>query len=355
MNAPQRLNSLDAFRGFTMAAMVIVNNPGSWASIYGPLRHAEWIGCTPTDLIFPFFMFIVGCSLELTRLRSSGTVDWLKSARRAATLFALGLLLASFPWPGLDHIRIPGVLQRIALCSIAALSIVTTCTLRTQIGIALFILVGYGWLLLTPPAGALPFDPENNWVRSLDLLLMGGGHVYTKSPTDPEGFLSTFPAIVSVLSGVWAMRALNSGVSASKLTGYGFAAIAVSIAMGLVMPVSKPLWTPTYVVYTAGLGMIVLALWIWIADRCDIKPLWQPFAMLGRNAILLFVGSGLLGRLLVSLKLQDGRSLKEHTYEYVAALGMHPEAASLFYASSMLALWVLILWFMHRKRIYLAL
>jgi predicted acyltransferase len=351
----QRLHSLDAFRGFTMAAMVIVNNPGSWSAIYGPLRHAEWIGCTPTDLIFPFFLFIVGCSLELTRTRSSGVVEWHKTLRRTATLFTLGLLLAAFPWPGFDHIRIPGVLQRIALCSIAALCIVSQVSLRTQIGIALFMLFGYGWILLTPPAGALPFDPENNWVRTIDLALLGEGHVYSNSPTDPEGVLSTLPAIVTVLSGVWAMRALNHGVSPSKLAGFGVAAIVVSIAMGFAMPISKPLWTPTYVVYTAGLAMIVLAAWIWIADRRDIAVLWKPFAMLGRNAIFLFVGSGLLGRALVTLKLDDGSSLKEHAYAYMSATGLNPEAASLLYACAMLALWSLILWMMHRKRMYLAL
>ena len=214
---PARLMSLDAFRGATIAAMILVNNPGSWAHVYAPLRHADWHGCTPTDLIFPFFLFIVGTSMAFSmrgylsgdRPRSSA---YARIARRVAALFALGLVLSGVLWNDWSVLRIPGVLQRIALVYLLASVLVLNARPAVQGVVAVVALLGY-WLLLTRvpgPDGSWGLGAESNIVRAADLALIGEAHLYSNSPTDPEGLLSTLPAVVTTLLGYWSGLALRT-------------------------------------------------------------------------------------------------------------------------------------------------
>ena len=260
---PARLVSLDAFRGLTMAGMVVVNNPGTWSAVYAPLLHAEWHGWTPTDLIFPFFLFIVGVSATL----SKGTAGpWGRILRRTAVIAGLGLLLAGFPRFPFATWRIPGVLQRIALCYLAAVAIYRWLTPRDRSrvlahgirlgGTATVLLLVY-WAVLTlvpvPGGGAGNLTPEGNVGAFVDRALMGQ-HLWRRRPWDPEGLLSTLPAIgttlLGMIAGLWLGSAANAPRKVHLLVRAGLVGIIVGLAWDIVFPINKNLWTSSYAVFT---------------------------------------------------------------------------------------------------------
>lgn len=373
-----RLASLDVFRGGTILLMILVNNPGTWGAIYPPLRHAEWHGWTPTDLVFPFFLFIVGVAIPLAfskRLaRGASRRDLLlKTIKRAAILFALGLGLALYSkgwrWiagEGLDltTLRIMGVLQRIALCYLAASVLYLFVSSRTWLGVGLAILLGY-WAVMAwvpvPGVGPAQIDvPEDTLAAWVDRAILGT-HLWVGAGGlwDPEGLLSTFPAIVTtllgMLAGTWFLRdELAPETRTIWLLVTGVVLSAVGGAWGWVFPVNKALWTSSYVLLTGGLAFSTLGVCYWVADVRKIQGWTPPFIAYGVNALLVFVGSSLLAQTLVLIRVpraDETTSLQSWIYQTVFAPLGPPEFSSLLYALVWIGGWFLVLWALYRRNI----
>jgi predicted acyltransferase len=367
-----RLLSLDAFRGVTIAGMLLVNNPGTWAAIHPPLRHAEWHGWTVTDLIFPFFLFIVGVSMTLSfgaRAAAGANRDALmrKALVRAAKLFALGLLLHGFPnYLDLSTLRIPGVLQRIGLAYLAASAIVLYLRPRGQVAAAAVLLFGY-WALLTlvPFPGGTPgvLEPGQDLGAYIDRLVFGENHLWRSARTwDPEGLLSTLPAVATVLTGVFAGRWLKSGASPANLAVglflAGNAAIVAGVIWGAAFPINKNLWTSSYVLFTTGMACHFLAVCYWLVDVKGYRRPAMPFVMFGVNAIAAFFLSGIFARLLTLIRVTaaDGAevTLKAWIYNGIfTPIFTTPANASLAFALAFVLLWLGIMTVLYRLRIFI--
>ncbi len=364
---PPRLVSLDVFRGLTIAGMIVVNNPGSWSAVYPPLKHAEWNGWTPTDLVFPFFLLIVGVAIPFSfgRRSDSGTGRFglvLRIIRRSLVIFGLGLLLAGFPAYDLAKIRIPGVLQRIAVCYLVASMIELVAGVRTKVGIIVVLLVGY-WLAMAyapyPGHEVGDLSRPGNLAAFVDRAVLPG-HLY-KAEYDPEGLLSTIPAVATTLIGVLAGHWLRSGRSAFEKDAGLFVAGWFGVVLGLTwngfFPINKALWTSSFVLLTAGLGLQTLAVCYWLIDIHGIRAWSRPFAILGRNAITAYVLSGLVARLLGMVSWQgasgDRVTPKGWFVQSLAAMGLAPVNASLAFAILFLAVIFVPIVAMDRKGIYL--
>jgi predicted acyltransferase len=370
MPAPAtRLRSVDAFRGLTMAGMVIVNNPGDWNTVYPPLLHAEWHGWTPTDLIFPWFLVVMGVAMALA---GPERAPWPAVLRRTAIIVGLGLALSGFPYFNPAHWRIPGVLVRIGLCYLTATLVwrslampddPTATIRRLAVATAALLLAYWALLALVPPPGGVAGDlaPGRDLGAWLDRTLLGG-HLW-KADWDPEGLLSTLPAVGSTLLGVIAgtwMKTASPARATGALVAGGVALIAAGLAWGLVFPINKSLWTSSYVLFTAGAAAVVLAVLHRALDGGRASPravaVSEPLVALGRNALLLFVLSGLVGRLLILVQASDragGRvSLQQAIYRTVFVPLAAPRVASLLYALTCLALLYALLAWLHRRRWY---
>ncbi|MCX6544815.1 MAG: heparan-alpha-glucosaminide N-acetyltransferase domain-containing protein [Acidobacteria bacterium] len=371
---PSRMESLDAVRGLTMAGMVIVNNPGDWGHVYWPLEHAEWNGCTPTDLIFPFFLFIVGVSITLSR----GTMGnpW-KIVKRSIVIFGLGFLLTFWPRFDLSVVRIPGVLARIAVCYLVAAFLFRSTARRddaTDAGrlshgvklgaMAVALTLGY-WLVMTwiPAPGGVAGDltPNGNLGAWLDRTLLGG-HLWSQSKTwDPEGILSTFPAIATTLLGTVAGLWLASGApkkeKAITMALVGVIAMVVGYLWDCAFPINKGLWTSSYVWFTAGGAALLLAVSYMIIDVYGWRRWARPFVILGLNAITLFVLSGYLAKQMGLIKFAgtDGKvtTLSRYVYTSWFVPLADPYNASLLYACANLVVLFGVLYVMHRRGLYL--
>lgn len=357
ISSGKRLVSLDFFRGATVAAMILVNNPGSWSSIYGPLKHAPWHGWTPTDLIFPFFLFIVGVSIVLafTKAQAKGTEknDLLKkSLIRAAKIFGLGLLLTSFPYltfipdfglhSNLIEIRIPGVLQRIAICYAAASVLFLYTKPKTQMYTLGGLLIGY-WLLMigipVPGYGAGIIDnPESNFAAYIDQLVLSG-HMW-KTNWDPEGLLSTLPAIGTTLVGVWTGRILmqdhdSESSRTLKFLIWGFILITIGYVWSWIFPLNKNIWTSSYTLFTGGQAMCIFGISYWFIDVKEKQKYTNWAVAFGLNAITVFFLSGIVARLLSMITFDysgETYSVKGWIYEIVLKSIASPINASLLYA-----------------------
>ena len=365
-----RLVSLDAFRGLTMASMVVVNNPGSWSAVYAPLLHAEWHGWTPTDLIFPFFLFIVGVSATL----SKGTMGpWGRILRRTAIIAGLGLLLAGFPRFPLATWRIPGVLQRIALCYLTAVAIyrwmaprdrtrLLAHAIRLTVWAAVLLLVYWAVMMLVPVpgGGAGNLSPGGDVGAYIDRALMGR-HLWRQQTWDPEGLLSTVPAVATTLLGMVTGLWLASGATPQRkvhmLVRAGLVAILVGLAWNIAFPINKNLWTSSYAVFAGGAAVLVFAVCYWFLDVRGWRRWSHPFVVLGLNAITLFVASGLFTKILINIKLTgpDGRLTTLYNYLYVVVYApfLPPKIASLAFALSHLVLLYGLCHLLYRKRIFL--
>ncbi|HEX6087781.1 MAG TPA: DUF5009 domain-containing protein [Thermoanaerobaculia bacterium] len=334
-NTATRIPALDAFRGATVASMLLVNNPGTWSAIYWPLRHAEWHGWTPTDLIFPFFLFVVGITTELSRKEPKGIL------KRGALIILCGVFLHLFPYFRFDTLRWMGVLQRIGIVYIVAALIAWKASRRTIAVVVGVILLGY-WAVLT--RGPLE-PPQATIAAQVDRALIPEPHLWKQAKTwDPEGPLSTVPAIASALLGVLAARWVRER-NVKTLTIAGLCGIAVGLAWGVVFPINKNLWTSSYVVLTAGFACVILAIWIrWLPAK--------PFDVFGLNPLVAFVGSGMMARLLGIIKV-DGVSLQALSYRTLYKPYFDPQLASLLWALTFVAVWYAILALLHWRRIYL--
>ncbi|HDN59824.1 MAG TPA: DUF5009 domain-containing protein [Candidatus Marinimicrobia bacterium] len=347
----KRLVSLDAFRGITIAAMILVNNPGTWNAVYKPLQHAHWNGWTPTDLIFPFFLFIVGVAIVFAfskRLTLGQTKKdlYLKIVRRTLILFGLGLFLNGFPFFNLSTIRIPGVLQRIAITYFFASIIYLNFNIKSIYYITFGILAVY-WIIMktipVPGYGAGVLEPVGNLCWYIDSHIFRG-HTWAGAPApgfDPEGLLSTLPAISSVLFGIltgnYIKRKINEYEKVSSLFVWGFFAVIGGYIVSIWFPINKNLWTSSYVLLTTGMALIFLATCYWLIDIKGYKKWSVPFLIYGSNAITVYTLSGIIARMLIFLfkvKLSDGEviTLKAYLFRTLFASWLPPHQASLAYA-----------------------
>lgn len=383
-NSSTRLISLDAFRGMTIAGMVLVNNPGTWSAIYAPLQHAAWHGWTPTDFIFPFFIFIVGISItlalgkrvETARANNNNlpTKVYFKIFKRAALIFLLGLFLAAFPfWDftrnaflDLNTLRIPGVLQRIAICYLVASLIFVNTNWRTQAIIAVTLLIVY-WALLTlvpvPGCAIATFDDKAcNLAAWLDRTIITENHIWRSAKVfDPEGILSTLPSIATALTGILTGHWLRTPKNDLEKVGGLFFAGVCGVMIGYVwngwFPINKSLWTSSYVIFTAGMALSLLAFCYWLIDIKNYRRWAQPFVIFGVNALALFVFSGILARILSVIKWTQASgktvSLQQWIFETFFVLLASPYNASLLYALCYVFFWLFLMWLLYRKRIFI--
>jgi predicted acyltransferase len=415
----ERLISLDVFRGFTILLMTIVNNPGSWASIYPPLEHAEWHGCTPTDLVFPFFVFIMGTAIPFampTKHFDLGVFN--KILVRSLRIFCLGLYLAYFSRIQLfglegipllllrlaitfgvayallgnftlkiktylvlgifaillflayskieayQDVRIPGVLQRIGIVYFFASLLYLKTNLKTQLLIVASILLGY-WILMAfvpvPGFGAPNFEKGTNLAAWLDNLLLNG-HLWSYSKTwDPEGVLSTLPAIGTGILGMFIGQILNLQIPkieiVKKLAITGIILIITGLLWDIIFPINKSLWSSSYVLYTAGIATICLTLLYYIIDVANYKKWTKLFLIWGVNPMIVFFFSGIIPRVLSSIKVQNPEiateeiNLQTLIYKFgIVPCFENPLNSSLAYAISYAIFWSLILWVFYKKK-----
>ncbi len=367
--ASRRLVSLDAFRGLTIIFMILVNNPGSWRYVLPPLRHAEWHGCTPTDLVFPFFLFIMGVAMALSfarRLEAAGKLTplYLQVLKRTALLLLLGWFLNVFPEFKFAQMRLPGVLQRIGLCYFFASVVALHLGRRGQLASILVLLFGY-WALMVlvpfPGRGSDPWALGSNLAQYVDNLLLKG-HMW-KPDFDPEGFLSTIPAIASTLLGYRVGQWLRSERSPlERVTGMFVSAnffLVAALVWKTWMPLNKQLWTSSYVVYTTGLALHFLAMSYWAIDIKGWRRGLGPTLVYGSNAILAYFGSSLLAKLLYfwQFTMADGsrQSVKGLIYGKVLVPLAGNWGGSLLYPLLHIVLWAEILTILYRKKIFIKL
>jgi len=366
-----RLASLDSFRGLAIASMILVNNPGSWSHVYGPLRHAEWHGFTPTDQIFPSFLFIVGAAIPFTLSRYRETAASDRSAfyrrlmRRVAVLFALGLVLNAssmlMEWAINDApvdtstLRIMGVLQRISLAYLLAVLLVLCVSPRLQIAVVAGVLLAY-WAALewvpVPGFGPGVLTPEGSLPGYIDRTIFPPAHLY-QGVFDPEGLLSTLPAAASVMfgtaAGAWVKHSAVSSRVSLGLVAAGLLCLLLGALWGLAFPINKQLWTSSYVVFTAGGSLLLLALCYEIMEVRRWTWIGWPLQVMGVNAITLFFASGIVARLLSVIRLADGRSLQLWIYQKLFVPWAGELDGSLGYALATVLVWWLLLYGLYRR------
>jgi len=361
-----RLESLDVFRGATIAAMMLVNNPGTWEAVYPPLRHAEWHGWTFTDLIFPFFLWIVGVAMTLSFAKrvargESKSRLVLHALRRSAVIFALGLFLAGYPFFSLSTLRIPGVLQRIAVCYLIATLIFLYNGVRWQIAWTAVFLAVY-WVLMklvpVPGYGAGNLDKVGNFAQYVDSLFLSG-HMWAATKIwDPEGIVSTLPAVSTTLFGILTGHLLRARWSSEERTAWMFVSgnvlIVAGLALGMWLPINKNLWTSSFAVFMAGMALSTFAFCYWVVDVRGCRKWAKPFSIYGMNAIAVYVLAGVLARTLGLIKLssEGGNTitLKEWIFRMFFAPLASPVNASLLYALCFVLVLYGMAWVMYRRR-----
>jgi predicted acyltransferase len=379
----QRYYSLDVFRGATVALMILVNNPGSWGHIFSPLEHASWHGCTPTDLVFPFFLFAVGnaMSFVMPKLALGTAADfWKKVIKRTLLIFAIGLFLNWSPfvkWSDnhlifkvWDNVRILGVLQRIALCYFFASVIVYYGKSRMALFIGMMILVIYWVLNILFGAAGHPYSLSGYFGNAIDQAILGVSHIYKGEgvPFDPEGLVSMFPAIVQVILGFLVGEYIQA-------KGKNFEMLANVLLTGVVLvlagwiwdfsfPINKKIWTSSYVLYTTGLAMITLGMFIFLLEFKEAKGKWSHFFdVFGKNPLFIFVLSGFLPRVLALLRWVDHTDEKGQPvytsafpwfYEHVCKnINSDLRIGSFVYALCFIAFMFSLAYILDKKKIYI--
>lgn len=389
MKETDRFIPIDIFRGAAVAGMILVNTPGSWAHVFPPLRHADWHGVTTADLVFPFFLFITGYSMAYSFSRRKKADEGMrrdagpevggeevspahfsrlplvrKIAGRTAAIFLIGFLINWFPFrSGLEEVRIMGVLQRIALAW--CLSAVMTLFLdRKQLSVLSATLLAVYWIVLRSGGGSDPFSLEGNLVRRIDLLLLGGDHLWQgrQIPFDPEGLLSTVPAVVSVLIGYISAIPERPAKDWKKGASYLLAAGAVLAGAGLawapILPINKSLWTSSYVLFTSGCAMILMAPLIWLTETAGMTRWAGPLRVFGMNPLFIFAFSAIWVRMLVYVaRFRDGTGKEWNAYSYIyekvfAGAGGDMTGSLLFALAHIVFYWF-ILWLLYRKRVFI--
>jgi predicted acyltransferase len=379
----QRYYSLDVFRGATVALMILVNNPGSWGHIFSPLAHASWHGCTPTDLVFPFFLFAVGNAMSFVMHKlqqGNDSAFWGKVIQRTIMIFGIGLFLNWSPfvkfsedvlvWKPWENVRILGVLQRIALCYFFASVIIYYGKSRMALFIGMMILVIYWVLTFSLGVPGHMYSLSGYFGNAMDQQILGLTHIYKGEgvPFDPEGLISTLPAIVQVIFGYLVGEYI-------QLKGKNFDMLAQLLLTGVVLvlvgyiwdfsfPINKKIWTSSYVFYTTGLAMITLGMFIYLLEFKEAKGRWSEFFdVFGKNPLFIFVLSGFLPRVLALLRWVDHvdeKGEKVYTsalpwfYEHVCKnIATDLRIGSLLYALCMIAFMGLLAYILDKKKIYI--
>ena len=395
MEKKERIKSIDVLRGLTVATMIMVNNPGTWGAIYPPLKHAAWSGCTPTDLVFPFFMFIVGASMWFVFQKAGCTFNALgkKVVTRAFKIWAVGFLLTWYPFfsfpitmapheifgiefsfpamKNLETMRIMGVLQRIGLAyGIAGLLILALKKVKYILGAAGVILVGYWIILIVFGQGDTYMTAAGNATQRFDLWIMGAAHLYKGYGLafDPEGLLSTIPACVNILFGYLAGRIITISkddklLASQQLMFWGAIGIMIGLAWDLGFPINKPLWTSSYVFFTCGWASLLLGMCIFVID-VKKKDRWtSPFIAFGMNPLIMFVLAGVIVKTMSLIKIpynDSTLSLQPYLYRTIFVplaqlVTDDPRLASLLWALFFICVLWVIARIMYKKNIFIKL
>jgi len=360
----ERLLSLDAFRGFTIALMILVNNPGSWDHVYPPLLHAKWNGLTPTDLVFPFFLFIVGVSIVLAyskrlALGADKSELYKKIIFRSLKIFAVGIFLNLCPDFDFTNLRIAGVLQRIAIVFLICSFLYLNFDWKSLAKICAAILVLY-WIVMAfvpvPGLGPPSLEPGINIAAWIDNILLPGRKY--QGTWDPEGLLSTLPAIgtgiAGMLAGVMIVSKLQIERKVIWLFTLGFIALLIGSIWDWTFPINKNLWTSSFVLYTAGAASMTLAALIFFVDMLHINKWVKSGLIFGANAIAVYVLAGLIPDLFHRIKV-GGYSLAGWFMEAQSVIGIPPKLASLIYALFFLGICYLFALLLYRKKIFIKL
>jgi predicted acyltransferase len=355
----KRLVSLDAFRGATIALMVLVNDPGDGSHVYPPLQHSEWHGWTITDVVFPSFLWIVGVAMTLSMAKhlESGIPRgkiMLRVLRRSIILYLLGCFLYAYPHFNWSTQRVLGVLQRIAICYLIASAIYLTTGIRGQIIWIVGLLVSY-WLLMklvpVPGYGAGRLDVEGNLAHYVDRMVLGRHNYHSTKTWDPEGIISTLPAIATTLFGIMAGHIIRLKRTLTERTVWLFLTGNLLLALGLIcdiwLPINKKLWTSSFSLFMAGLDFVILAMFIWLVDHLGHQRLVKPLFIMGVNAIAVYMASELIAGTLEFTHLHEG------IYDTVFAPLALPINASLLWAVAYTVLMYLFAWFLYRRRWFL--
>ena len=357
-SVPTRLTALDAFRGATMAFMVLVNNPGNGHFSYAPLKHAEWDGWTPTDVVFPSFVWIVGVAITLAlgkRLEQGAGKSTLlaNAAKRALIIFALGLLVYAVPTFDPQTFRILGVLQRIAICYFITVAIYLYTDWRGQLA-AIATLMAVYWALMmyapVPGFGSGNLDEAHNFAHYIDKITLGGHNYHSTKTWDPEGIVSTLPSIAGMLLGVLAGHLLTRKITLpekiKQMAILGIALFASAYALNQWMPINKKLWSDSFVLLMAGLDFLMLAAFLTVADVWGKKGIFKPFVIIGLNPITVYLVSEFADTLFNML------GWRTAIYECFAQF-LAPMNASLLYALLYVGLMYAVAYILYKRGIFL--
>ncbi len=364
--AVQRLIALDVMRGLTIALMIMVNTPGSWSYVYPPLLHSAWNGCTPTDLVFPFFLFIVGVSMWFSFKKFEQGITKIalyKVLKRFSIMFLLGVFLNAFPKFDFENLRYLGVLQRIAIAYLIGALLCMQFKYKQLLLIFGGILISY-WGLLFLGASNAPYDLSTNLVRKVDILLFGENHLYKGFgiPFDPEGLLSSIPSVATLLIGYFSGRFIdlskNTLKAIKKLLAIGALTVFVGFIWSFIFPINKPIWTSTYVLYTGGLAMVFLALLLWIIDVQHFKKWATPFIHFGTNPLAIYMFSGLyVSAIIYLIKITNDKGELVVGYDYLFTDVFVPIAGnmngSLLFAITHIVIFWLITFILYKKKIFI--
>jgi predicted acyltransferase len=363
MPIKNRIESVDILRGFTIMAMILANTPGDWNHVYAPLLHAKWHGLTPTDLIFPFFLFIVGISIYYAYKHKPNTSSTCrKIAVRSFKLIGLGLFLnlftPQFPFVvDLETVRLPGVLQRIGLVFFISSLLYINCHWKTLLGISIFILIGY-WLFLgfmpfPNPNGVLPsFDrAPNNWANYLDLNILGK-HIW-QPDYDPEGLASTLPAIATCISGILVGKILDGLKPLNQLFITAITLLISGSIFNIIFPINKALWSSSFVLVTSGWGTLILAIIYYLKDVKHYK-FGTMFKYVGVNAITIYFLSSFISKCMYLITIDKNQNLHSWLYETFFVYDIfNPKLSSLLYALTVVMCYVFLAYYMFKRKIFI--
>lgn len=355
----KRLQSLDFFRGITIASMIIVNDPGSWSHVYAPLLHAEWNGATPTDLVFPFFLFIVGVSisLSLSKKKDSSNI-YIKILKRSVIIFLFGIFLALFPKFDFENLRIVGVLQRIAIVYLVCAIMYLNTSHSTQLKAGISILIIY-WITMAfiPFNGNLAgtLDPGNNFAAWIDSFIIPG-RLYQET-WDPEGFYSTLPAIATGISGMLSGRIILDQSNSLKdkiikLFNWGAIILVIGSFWDYIFPINKYIWTSSYVLYSSGLAMIVLAISMWIIDEKKYTKNIKFGLVFGSNAITAYVLHGIVWRLF-QFPIINGVGFQKFWMDTGISIGLPAKFVSLDWAIFYTLVIYLLIYQLYKRKVFI--
>ena len=376
MTQPRRIYSIDVFRGMTIALMILVNNPGSWGHVYGPLLHAKWHGCTLTDLVFPFFLFIVGASMRFAFIKwhyFPSNKFYKHIFWRSFSIFMAGILLNAFPFIRQDwdwsSLRVMGVLQRIALAYGFSALLIIRYDFKKLSQILAVILIFY-WGILWLGAMDNPYSLTENLARKIDLWALGASHLYhgfqdatgTNVAFDPEGLLNTIPTIGTVIIGYLMGGMLHTTKNytdcTKRMSIFGIALVVLGWVWGYIFPINKALWTSSYVLFTGGIGVLVLAGLTYLIDIKNWKKPFWLFEVFGTNSIFLFVMSGLWAKTIIRIKMiYQGETVSAYNYFYQSIFvpfAGNMNGSLLFALTHVIGFWLILYW-MYRKKIHIKL